>query len=70
MPAHSEESLLRGNCEADGFSRPVISKDEIVITGLSGRLPESDNIEEFRRHLVNGDDMVTEDNRRWEPGKL
>jgi len=41
---------------------------EVVITGISGRLPESDNIAEFREHLINGDDMATEDNRRWEPG--
>jgi len=41
---------------------------EVVISGLSGRLPESDNIAEFREHLINGDDMVTEDDRRWEPG--
>ena len=43
--------------------------DSVVISGISGRLPESDNIEEFRQHLLNGDDMVTEDNRRWKPGK-
>jgi len=43
---------------------------EVVISGLSGRLPESDNIAEFREHLINGDDMVTEDNRRWEPGEI
>ena len=44
--------------------------DEVVISGLSGRLPESDNIAEFREHLINGDDMITEDDRRWEPGQL
>ncbi|ELU07161.1 hypothetical protein CAPTEDRAFT_216526 [Capitella teleta] len=36
--------------------------------GLSGRLPESDSIEEFRQHLINKKDMVTEDDRRWPPG--
>ena len=45
------------------------TKDEVVITGVSGRLPESENIEEFRQHLINGDDMVTDDDRRWQPGK-
>lgn len=35
---------------------------------MSGRLPESNNLEEFWENLVNGVDMVTEDNRRWEPG--
>jgi len=43
---------------------------EVVISGFSGRFPESDNIAEFREHLINGDDMVTEDDRRWEPGRL
>jgi len=42
---------------------------EVVVSGLSGRLPESDNIAEFREHLINGDDMITDDDRRWEPGE-
>jgi len=44
--------------------------EEVVISGLSGRLPESDSIAEFRKHLINGEDMVTDDDRRWEPGEL
>lgn len=35
---------------------------------MSGRLPESDNLAEFRHNLLNGIDMVTENDRRWEPG--
>uniref|UniRef100_A0A8D3B9P6 Fatty acid synthase n=1 Tax=Scophthalmus maximus TaxID=52904 RepID=A0A8D3B9P6_SCOMX len=42
--------------------------EEIVIAGISGRLPESNNLEEFWENLINGVDMVTEDNRRWTPG--
>lgn len=42
--------------------------DEIVISGISGRLPESNNIEEFKQHLFDGDDMVTDDERRWPAG--
>ncbi|XP_006825595.1 fatty acid synthase-like [Saccoglossus kowalevskii] len=42
--------------------------DDVVISGVGCRLPESDNLEEFWQHLINKDDMVTEDNRRWEPG--
>uniref|UniRef100_G3NC33 Fatty acid synthase n=1 Tax=Gasterosteus aculeatus TaxID=69293 RepID=G3NC33_GASAC len=41
--------------------------DEIVIAGISGRLPESNNLEEFWENLINGVDMVTEDDRRWTP---
>ncbi|TNN50607.1 Fatty acid synthase [Liparis tanakae] len=42
--------------------------DEIVIAGISGRLPESNNLEEFWENLIGGVDMVTEDDRRWTPG--
>lgn len=42
--------------------------EDIIIAGISGRLPESNNLEEFWENLLNGVDMVTEDNRRWEPG--
>ncbi|EDV19158.1 uncharacterized protein TRIADDRAFT_62374 [Trichoplax adhaerens] len=31
-------------------------------------MPESDNTEEFWQHLIQGNDMVTEDDRRWPPG--
>lgn len=44
--------------------------DEIVISGFSGRLPESSNIEEFKQNLFDGVDMVNDDPRRWERGKL
>ncbi|XP_054986055.1 fatty acid synthase [Sorex araneus] len=42
--------------------------EEVVIAGLSGKLPESDNIQEFWDNLVGGVDMVTEDDRRWKAG--
>ncbi|XP_041672485.1 fatty acid synthase [Cheilinus undulatus] len=42
--------------------------DDIVIAGIAGRLPESDNLEEFWENLIGGVDMVTEDDRRWTPG--
>lgn len=44
--------------------------DEVVIAGISGRLPESNSLEEFWENLINGLDMVTEDDRRWKPGKI
>jgi len=58
MPELSDTAEMR-HCGAE----------EVVISGLSGRLPESDNIAEFREHLINGDDMITDDDRRWEPGE-
>jgi len=44
-------------------------QDEVVISGISCRLPESENMREFGQHLFNGEDMVTDDGRRWEPGE-
>jgi len=41
---------------------------EVVISGVACRLPESDNIAEFRDHLMNRDDMITENGSRFEPG--
>lgn len=42
---------------------------DIVISGLSGKFPESSNVEEFKQNLLNGIDMVTDDPRRWEAGR-
>ncbi|NXG73396.1 FAS synthase, partial [Baryphthengus martii] len=42
--------------------------EDVVVAGISGRLPESENLEEFWENLINGVDMVTEDDRRWKPG--
>ena len=43
--------------------------DEVVITGISGRFPECDSMEEFKEQLLAGIDLVTADDRRWPPGK-
>ncbi|XP_057664642.1 fatty acid synthase [Diorhabda carinulata] len=42
--------------------------DDIAITGISGRLPESSSIEEFKQQLFDGVDLVTDDARRWPSG--
>ena len=44
--------------------------EDIVISGISGRFPESDNIDEFAKNLLDNVDMITEDDRRWPLGKL
>ncbi|KAJ8668370.1 hypothetical protein QAD02_010033 [Eretmocerus hayati] len=41
------------------------SPEEIVISGMAGRFPESDNVEELHRNLISKVDMVTDDDRRW-----
>ncbi|XP_008484342.1 fatty acid synthase-like, partial [Diaphorina citri] len=40
----------------------------VVISGISGRFPESSDCDEFKRNLYNGVDMISNDNRRWPPG--
>lgn len=42
--------------------------DDIVISGFSGRFPESSTVEEFKENLFNGIDMVTDEPRRWPNG--
>lgn len=36
---------------------------------MSGKLPESDNLQEFWTNLIGGIDMVTDDDRRWKAGE-
>ncbi|XP_053376816.1 fatty acid synthase-like [Mercenaria mercenaria] len=59
---------------ADGSGRSLnktplhAACEEVVISGVSCRLPQSDNMEEFKENLLGGVDMVTEDDSRWTPG--
>lgn len=44
-----------GEATAESASRifPSCPEEEIVISGLAGRYPNSDNVDEFRHHLYN-----------------
>jgi acyl transferase domain-containing protein len=44
--------------------------EEVVISGMSGRFPESDSTDEFANNLYNKVDMITEDDRRWPTGEI
>lgn len=46
------------------------ANEEIVISGLAGRFPESDDLKHFKENLLNKKDLITEDDRRWNLGKL
>ena len=48
----------------------TLCTEEIVLSGIAARLPESANVEEFGKNLLNGVDMVTENRPRWTPGFL
>lgn len=39
--------------------------EEVVVTGMSGRLPNSDNLYHFRDNLFRKIEMVSDDDRRW-----
>ncbi|XP_066156912.1 fatty acid synthase [Euwallacea fornicatus] len=58
MPARADTPVQNGFTIAD----------DVVISGISGRLPESDSIEEFKQQLFDGVDLVTDDPRRWPSG--
>lgn len=44
--------------------------DPIVISGISGRFPESKNLDEFWSHLMSGQELYKEDDSRWTIGKF
>lgn len=43
--------------------------DDIVISGVAGRFPECENVEQFCQSLFEGKDLVTENDRRFKPGE-
>lgn len=42
---------------------------EVVISGISGRFPASDSLEELKFNLFAGVEMVTGGDARWPSGK-
>lgn len=44
--------------------------EDIVISGISGRYPECNNVEELVEALLKGVDLVTDDERRFPRGSF
>lgn len=44
-------------------------KDDVVISGMSGRFPKSESVQEFTDNLFNSVDMMTGGNDRFPSGK-
>lgn len=70
MPARFPEANQQASNGAVNGTSSYAGNDEIVISGISGRLPESNSIAEFRENLFAGVDLVTDDDRRWPSGKI
>ena len=69
MPAMSGEPVTNDCGGGDNCQMPIWEmNDDIVISGVAGRFPESDNIDELRDNLFKNVDMITEDERRWPLG--
>ena len=49
-------------------SYPLLITEDIVISGISGRFPESNSTDEFAQRLYNKEDLITSDDRRWPIG--
>jgi len=43
----------------------VDAKDEIVISGIAGRFPNSDNLKELQENLMNKTDLGSNNHGRW-----
>lgn len=54
-------------CDADEENKE--KPNDVVISGMSGRFPESENIYKFKENLYKKVDMVTKENKRWDVGE-
>ncbi|KYQ54153.1 Fatty acid synthase [Trachymyrmex zeteki] len=51
--------------EADKSWNDIDSGEAIVISGIAGRFPHSDNMDQLRENLFNKVDLVSADHNRW-----
>ncbi|XP_075559826.1 fatty acid synthase-like [Dermacentor variabilis] len=47
-----------------------MTKEDIIVTGISGRYPQADSFSEFKQKLFGGVDLITDDEARWPRGFL
>jgi len=45
------------------------AQENLVISGMAGRFPETESVDEFWQKLLEGVPLITSDNRRWPVGK-
>ncbi|XP_049271383.1 fatty acid synthase [Rhipicephalus sanguineus] len=56
--------------KTDAWRTGTMEDDDIVITGVSARFPQADNLVEFKEKLYGNVDLVTDDEARWPRGLL
>ena len=56
-------SSIESNKRADYYK---MYNGPIVISGISGRFPKSNNMEELKQNLLNGEELTTESSTRWQ----
>lgn len=56
------------NAEITAESLKFNNDDDVVISGISGRLPNCNTFEEFKQKLFNGTDIFAEGESRWPDG--
>ncbi|KAF7987806.1 hypothetical protein HCN44_003669 [Aphidius gifuensis] len=61
MVKSGEKNMIFDPCS----QRMIDSGEEVVISGIAGRFPESDNIKKLQENLMNKVDLITDDDRRW-----
>lgn len=49
--------------------RSMLSNVSLVISGISGRYPASENLEELWKSLLNGTELITNVENRWSKSK-
>jgi acyl transferase domain-containing protein len=50
-------------------SKKTAPQEEVVISGISGYFPQSENVYQLQDNLFNKVNMVTQDNQRWKCGQ-
>ncbi|XP_034946083.1 fatty acid synthase [Chelonus insularis] len=61
-----KNQVEKNNCSFNPCTQTSMDPgEEIVISGIAGRFPESDNMRLFQENLFNKVDLVTDDDRRW-----
>lgn len=66
---NTNRSGLKTKTRSQDSMDSSIKEAEVVISGISGRYPESNDIEEFKENLFAARNLISKDNSRWPVGQ-